>query len=134
MSCFLLSGCCRLPLLQHDVSASEIQSIVILLSQVRNHILSHHPAKCVLELHQLNEEVMLGIEPGCAHRRFEIEAQPFLNSTHPCTLRKIEEQNEIENNGRCKNRITAEKVDLYLHRIAEPAKNVYLVPSFFIVS
>src|ERR1700730_10784822 len=41
------------------------QLVVILLPQVCDHLLAHHPAQSVLELHQLNEQIMLGIQIQC---------------------------------------------------------------------
>ena len=47
----------------------------------------------VLQLHQLNEQIVLRIKLRRAHRRLEIKTQPFLNPAHPRTLRQIEEEN-----------------------------------------
>jgi hypothetical protein len=66
--------------------------VVIFLSQVRDQIFAHHPAKCVLQLNRLYEQIMLGIQAWRSHRRFEVKAEPFLNLAHARALRQIEEQ------------------------------------------
>src|SRR5580704_17710994 len=60
--------------------------VVVLQPQVRDQILAAHPAQRVLELHELDEDVMLRVQSGRGHRSFEIERQPFLNATHAATL------------------------------------------------
>src|ERR1700727_3100406 len=37
-------------------------SVIVLRAEVRDNLLAHHPAEGVLQLHELNEEVMLGVE------------------------------------------------------------------------
>ncbi len=76
---------------------------------------------------------MLWIKLGGAHRRFEVETQPFLNAAHPGALRQIEEQNQIEHNGRGQNRVAAEKIHFDLHLIPKPAEDVNAVPAFLVV-
>ena len=49
-------------------------SVVILQPQVRDHLFALQVAQRVLQLHRLDEQVMLGIQPGRRHRRFEVEA------------------------------------------------------------
>src|SRR5215468_4321912 len=80
---------------------------------------------------------MLWMEPGCTHRRLEIEAQPLLNSEPAelvTALRKIHEQNQIKNNRCRQNGISAQEVQLDLHRVSQPAKDVDIVPAFFVVA
>src|SRR6266852_5233776 len=113
---------------------SRGRSVVILLPQVRDQVLAHHPAQRVLQFHQLNEQIMFGIQIGRGHRRFEIETQPLLNPSHARALRQIQEQNKIKNNRCRKNRVPAQEVHFDLHRVAEPAKNVDVVPALFVVS
>src|SRR5438270_13046183 len=94
-------------------------------------------AQCVFQLHQLNEEIMLGIQARSRHWRFEVKAQPFLNTNSAQSWRslcEIEEEHQVENDGRGKNRIAAKEVHFDLHGIAEPAENVDVVPSLFVVA
>src|SRR5271157_2455003 len=105
--------------------------VVILEAKVRDQILSSHPAQRILQLHELDENVVLGIQAGRRHRTFEIEGEPLLNAFHSRALREIEKQHQVEYQGRCQYRVPAEKVDLDLHRIAEPAKDVDVIPAFF---
>src|SRR5271165_6377965 len=49
--------------------------IVVLHSQMRNQLFSAHPAQRVLQFHQLDEDVMLGVKVGSGHRGLVIERQ-----------------------------------------------------------
>src|SRR5215469_10389514 len=91
----------------------------------------------VLQLHQLDEQVMLGVQARNRHRRFEIEAEPLLNADSlqlRATLCEIEEQDQVENDRCGKNRVTTEKIHLDLHRVAEPSEDVDVIPSLFVVA
>jgi len=48
--------------------------VVILQSQVRNQFLPTQMPQCVLQLHGLNEQVVLGIESRSGHRRLKVKA------------------------------------------------------------
>src|ERR1700733_15960730 len=94
-------------------------------------------AERVLELHRLNEEIVLGIEALARLRRLQIEAQPLLNADGAKLLRalgQIEEEHKIERDRRGENRIAAKEINFDLHRIAEPTENVDIVPAFFVVA
>src|SRR5436853_623950 len=82
------------------------------------------PPHRVLQLHQLNEEVVFGIELGGGHGAFEVEAEPLLNAGPAGALGEIEQEREVEHDRRGEDRVAAEEVDLHLHRIAEPAEEV----------
>ena len=94
-------------------------------------VLAAHPAERVFELHELDEDVMLGIQPGRGHGSLEIERKPFLNAAHTRALRQVQEQNQVQDQRRRQNRIAAQKIDLDLHRIAQPSENVDIIPAFF---
>src|SRR6266436_1882118 len=96
---------------------------------MRYQILAAHPAQSVLELHELDENVVLGINLGRMHRRLEVERQPFLDSAHACAMRQIEKQHEVEHQWRSQDRVAAEEVYFDLHRIAEPSEDIDIVPS-----
>ena len=49
------------------------RSVIIFKPKVRDEILAPHVSKCVLELHQLNKDVVLGIQAGSRLGRFEIK-------------------------------------------------------------
>src|SRR5262249_17038281 len=104
--------------------------IVILLSQVRDQVLSLHPTQCVLELHELDEDIVLGIQARRRHRTLEVEGKPLLHPPHAGALRQVEEQHQVQHQRRRQNRIAAEEVDLDLHRVAEPAEDIDVVPPF----
>src|SRR6185437_5780442 len=94
-------------------------------------------AQRVLQLHRLNEQVVLRVESRHRHRRLEVETQPLLNSDTPQlrrTLCQIEEQDQVEHDRRCQNRVTAEEIDFNLHGVAEPAEDVDVVPTLFVIT
>src|SRR5579863_401331 len=105
--------------------------VVILTPKVCDNVLSAHPAQRVLQLHQLNENVVLGIKPWGGHRRLEIERQPLLNALHAGPLSEVEEKHEVEHQRCRQNRIAAQEIDLDLHRIAEPPEDIDVIPAFF---
>src|SRR5437588_4428267 len=91
-------------------------------------------AQGVLELHQLDEDVVFGIETGRGHRRLEVEREPLLHAAHAGALRQIEKEREVEHDGRSENGVATEEVNLDLHRIAEPTEDVYVVPTLCVVA
>src|SRR5258706_3059149 len=104
---------------------------------VRYELLDLEVTQRVLQLHGLNEEVVLGIKPGRGHRRLEVEAQPLLDTDAAQfrrTLGQVHKQNQIQNNRRGQDRVAAEEVELDLHRIAEPSEDVDVVPTLFVVA
>src|SRR5437868_9389784 len=91
----------------------------------------------VLELHELDEEVVLGIEAGSGHRRLEIKAEPFLDAAATQfwgALCEVEEEHQVEHERRGEDGIAAEKIHLDLHGIAEPAEDINVVPTLFIIT
>ena len=76
-------------------------------------------AERVFQLHQLNENVVFGVEPGRLHAR---------------ALRQIEEKRQVENDRRREDRVAAKEIDLNLHLVAEPAKDVDIVPTFLVIT
>src|SRR5271155_2775048 len=112
-------------------------SVVVFQSKVSDQLLAHDVAKGVLQLHRLDKQIMLGIEPRRGHRRLEVEAQPLLNAEAAKACRplgEIEEEHQIEGDGRGQNRVAAEKIHLDLHRIAEPPEDVDIVPTLFVIT
>ena len=55
-------------------------SVVVLQPEVRDQVLAHDVAQRVLQLHRLDEQIVLRIEPLGRLRRLEVEAQPLLNA------------------------------------------------------
>src|SRR5438876_1855677 len=76
---------------------TSVPLVVILLSQVRDQVLALHPAQRVLQLHELDENVMLRIKARRGHRRFEVEREPLLHAAHACPLGQIHEQHQVQN-------------------------------------
>ena len=100
-------------------------------------ILALEVAQRVFQLHQLDEEIMLGIQARGRHRRLEVEAQPLLNA-RVLQLRRalgeVQKQHQVEHNRRRENRVAAQEIDLDLHRIAEPAEDVDVIPALFVIT
>src|ERR1700688_3362967 len=70
-------------------------SVVVFETEMRDELFALHPAQGVLQLHELDENIVLGIEARSRHGRFEIKREPFLNSPHTGALREIHEENQI---------------------------------------
>src|SRR2546421_10694994 len=99
-----------------------------------NQIFSAQVAQGIFEFHQLDENVMLRVKSGRGLRRLEVEGEPLLHAFHSGSLCQVEEEREVEDDGRGQDGIAAEEIYLDLHRIAEPAEDVYVVPALFVVS
>jgi len=56
------------------------QLVVVLQAEVRDQLLSLQVTESVFQLHQLDEQVVLGVEPGNGHGGLEVEAEPFLDA------------------------------------------------------
>src|SRR4030088_1401120 len=80
---------------------------------------------------------MLWIQPGRGHGRLEIEAEPLLN-TEPSQLgaafSKVQKQHQVQHNRRGQDGVATKKIDLDLHGIPEPAEDIDIVPTFFIIT
>src|SRR3712207_7994404 len=51
-----------------------------------------------------SEDVVFGVEAGRGLRRLEVEGEPLLHAAHPGALRQIEEEREVEDDGRGEDR------------------------------
>ena len=71
-----------------------------------------------------------GYRPGRGHGPLEVERQPLLDALHPGALRQVQEQDQVQHQGRRQDRIPAQEVDLDLHRVAHPPEDVDVVPAF----
>src|SRR5262249_33183082 len=98
-----------------SLARETIQLVVILQPQMRDQRLSPQVAQRVLELHRLDKQIMLRIEPRRCHRRFQVEAQPFLDAQpfqFVAALGQVKEKHQVQNDGRSQNRIAAKEVNL----------------------
>ena len=77
-----------------------IGSVVVLLPEMRDEILPLDVPQRVLELHELDEEIVLGVEPRRVHRALEVEREPFLDAAHADPLRHVHEEREVEDDRR----------------------------------
>src|ERR1035437_7517953 len=88
-------------------------SVVVFQAKVGNQVRAHDVAQGVLELHRLDEQVVLRIQALSRLRRLQVEAQPLLN-TDRAQLRRafgqVEEQHQVERDGSGQNRVAAEEV------------------------
>ena len=66
-----------------------IDLVVVFAAEVGDGFFAHHPAQGVLELGQLDEHFVLGIEPGGGLRALVVEAQPFLDTAEPGALPSV---------------------------------------------
>src|SRR5882724_4380639 len=81
--------------------------VVVLEPKVCNQILSAHPTQGVLQLHQLDENIVLRIQARRSHGSLEVERKPLLNALHSSALRQVHEQNQVQHEGRGQYRIPA---------------------------
>src|ERR1700687_421957 len=109
-------------------------SVVVFQAKVGDQLFTAQESKRVLQLHELNEQVVLRIEPGRSLRALEVERQPLLDALHASPLREVEEQCQVEHQRRGKDGVAAEEVDLDLHRVPEPSEDVDVVPALFVVA
>jgi hypothetical protein len=110
---------------------------VVLKAEVGNQVLTHDVPKSVLQLHGLDKEIVLGVNLRRVVRVLEVEAEPFLNTE---TLQaagaggEVHEKNQVERKRRSKDRIATEEVNLELHGISQPAEDVDIVPTLFVIT
>ena len=104
---------------------------VVLAAEMGDDVFTHHPTQRVLQLGELNEQVVLGVEARCNLRALVVEAQPFLNATHASALCKVAEQDEVECKRGSEDRVATQEVDLDLHGVTQPASDVDVVPALF---
>src|SRR5262245_16260552 len=90
--------------------------VVVLTTEMRDELFALQEPQRVLQLHQLDEEIVFGIETRRVDRALEVERQPFLDAVHVRPLREIEEQGDVEDDRRGQDAVAAEEVDLQLHR------------------
>ncbi len=80
---------------------------------------------------------MLGIDAGGGVGILEVEAEPLLDAEAAQAGRagsEIHEEDEIEGEWCGQDGVAAEEVYLDLHRIAEPAEDIDVIPTFFIIT
>src|SRR5437762_9482213 len=108
--------------------------VVILTAEMRDELFALQEAQRVLQLHELNEQIVLGIDRRRVHRTLEVEREPLLDAVHVRALREVEKQRDVEDDRRREDAVAAEEVDLQLHRVPEPADEIDVVPPFLVVA
>src|SRR5687768_1654293 len=108
--------------------------VVIFTAKMGDQLLTLEVAERILQLHQLDEEIVFRIEAGGVNRTLEVERQPLLNPVHAGPLGKVHEQRHVEHDWRGKDAVAAEKIDLQLHLVAEPADQVDVIPALLVVA
>src|SRR5690349_5718033 len=108
--------------------------IVVLTAEMRDQLFALQEAQSVLQLHELNEQVVLRIDRRRVHRALEVEREPFLDAVHVRAPGEVEKQRDVEDDRRGQDAVAAEEVDLQLHRVAEPADEIDVVPPFLVVA
>src|SRR3954453_14391445 len=95
------------PMTRTRMSAGQCNagSVVVLEAEMCDQVFSAHPAQRILQLHKLNEDIMLGVQAFSSHGRLEVEREPFLDASHPGALCEIEKQHQIQHNRCGQNRI-----------------------------
>src|SRR4051794_4415518 len=118
------------------LSRGEFESVVILETEVSDELLAFEVTQRVLQLHGLDEQIVLGIQARLRHRGFQIKTEPLLYANAAqlfAALRQVEEQDQIEHDRRRQDGVAAKEIYLELHRVTEPAEDVDVVPALFVV-
>src|SRR5439155_15285680 len=108
--------------------------VVVLTAQVGDQLLALQVAQRVLQLHQLNEQIVLGVQTGGVNRTLEVEGQPLLDAVHAGAPRQVEKERDIEHDWSRENAVATEEIDLQLHRVSQPADQIDVVPPLFVVA
>src|SRR5882672_3318341 len=106
-------------------------SVVVFDSEVGDQLFAAQVAKGVLQLHQLNKEIMLGIQTRREHRAFKVKRQPLLDPVHSTALRQVQKKRQVQDDGGGQNGIPAEKIHFNLHLVSHPPEDIDIVPSLF---
>ena len=77
---------------------------------------------------------MLGVKARCNLWALVVEAQPLLDAAESGALGQVRQQYQVQRERSSKDRVPAQEVDLHLHRVAEPAEDVDVVPALFVVA
>src|SRR5438046_7845356 len=101
---------------------------------MRDELFTFHIPEGVLQLHQLNEEIVFGVELWRVHGTLEVKGEPFLDAVHAGPFGEIEEKRQIEDDRRSENAVAVQNVDLDLHRVREPSEAVVVLPHILLVS
>jgi hypothetical protein len=110
---------------------------VVVEAEVGDEFFAHDVAEGVFELHGLDEEVVLGVDAGGGVGVLEVEAEPFLDAEAAQAWGagcEVHEEAEIEGERRGEDGVAAEEVYLELHGVAEPAEDVDVVPTLFVIA
>src|SRR5271166_2895970 len=89
----------RGPLRLRSGQVRATRLIVVFQSQMRDQFFAAQMAESVFQFHQLNEQIVLGIQAGRGHGRLEIKAEPFLNAQAAqllTALGEVHEEDEVE--------------------------------------
>src|SRR5260370_41814770 len=78
---------------------SPCTSVIVLQAQMGDQVFPAQMAERVLELHELDEEVVLGVEAGCGHQGFEVAGGPLLDPARPRPGREVHVEGGAEGVG-----------------------------------
>src|SRR4051794_37858993 len=77
--------------------------VVVLTPQMRDELFALQVTQGVLQLHQLNEEIVLRIQTRGVHGALEVEREPLLDAVHVRAFREVHEQGDVEHDRRREN-------------------------------
>ena len=120
---------------QAMATVTYLRILLICLIDFLVSLITTHLADSVLEHYILLEQVVNGDLTLCVivHRALQEEAQEALSAKTTGTMSKVHEQTQVKAQRSCQDRITAQEVDLDLHGIAHPTKDVDIVPTLLII-
>ena len=88
----------------------------------------------VLEHCKLLEEVVNRLLTVLVHRSLAVERHKLLYAIVACSQRNVAEEDKVEYQRSRKNRVAAEEIHLYCHRITHPTKNIDIIPTLLLVA
>ena len=120
---------------QAMATVTYLRILLICLIDFLVSLIATHLADSVLEHYILLEQVVNGDLILCVivHRALQEEAQEALSAKTAGAVSEVHEQTQVKAQGGCQDRITAQEVDLDLHGITHPAKDVDIVPTLLII-
>src|SRR6478672_7926933 len=84
--------------------------IVVFTAKVRDQIFALEIPQRVLQLHELDEQIVFGVEVRRVHGRLEVEREPLLDAAHARAFCEVEEQRHVEDDRRRQDAVAAQKV------------------------
>src|SRR5262245_29202989 len=97
---FTMGRADRTPRTAPPTSTGLVLLVVILTAEMGDQFFALQVPERVLQFHQLNEQVVLGVQPLRVDRTLEVERKPLLNAVHAGPLGQVQKQGDVKNDRR----------------------------------